>query len=109
MKAEADKISGGITELQEKKTTLQQSLDEAQALLDGLTQSGVYAFAAMPELTPSTDWYMRMITPSEQDGRPPFNPALYSSGTVTVILAPSYAQLLQRFGKFESALNTPLG
>lgn len=108
VKKEANKILGGITKLQDKKSELQAELDEASALVANLASTGVYAFSALPEVTPSADWYDRLIAGTEAEGRPPFNPALYSAGTCTVVLATSYAQLLERFGKLQSILSTSL-
>lgn len=108
IKKEASKTLDGITKMQEKKAELQQAVDDAQELVDSLSGTGVYAFSALPEVTPSADWYDRMVTPSEAEGRPPFDPSFYSAGTVTVVVATSYAQLLERFGKIQSILSTSL-
>lgn len=108
IKKEASKTLDGITKLQEKQGELQQALDDAQQVVTSLSTTGVYSFQALPEVTPTADWYDRMIAGTEAEGRPPFDPSLYSAGTVTVVLATSYAQLLERFGKLQSILSTPL-
>lgn len=108
IKKEASKTLDGITKMQEKKSEIQQALNDAQQVVDGLTNTGVYSFTAQPEATPTADWYTRLISGTEAEGRPPFDGSLYSTGTVTVVLATSYSQLLERFGKLESILNTSL-
>lgn len=105
---DASKTLDGLTKLQERQTELQESLDAAQSLVDSLTQTGIYAFTAGPELTPTNDWYNRLIAGTEEDGRPPFNGNLYSSGRVTVIIADNYADLLSKFAKITSMINTVL-
>lgn len=108
VKAEADKLQKGVDEMQKKQAELQDALDKAQTLANNLAQSGVYSFTAGPEIAPSADWYQRLIEGAEQQGRPPFNANLFSSGSVTVVVASSYLQLMQRFNKLQKALSTPL-
>ncbi|MBE0470520.1 MAG: hypothetical protein IBX55_13560 [Methyloprofundus sp.] len=108
VQAEVDKLNKGIDDLQTKRNEVQAALDEAQGLVNGLAGTGAYSFTAAPELTPTMDWYDRLIDGTELDGRPPFDPSLYSSGSVTVVVATSYAQLLDRYLKLQTALTTPL-
>ena len=97
-----------ITKLQDKKVNYRPSLMKPSALVANLASTGVYAFSALPEVTPSADWYDRLIAGTEAEGRLHLTPALYSAGTCTVVLATSYAQLLERFGKLQSILSTSL-
>ncbi|MBE0505908.1 MAG: hypothetical protein IBX50_04200 [Marinospirillum sp.] len=103
-----EQLSGGIEDFQAKKQDLEQLVSETQSLVDTLASTGTYAFLAAPETTPSADWYERMTSISEENGRPPFNPSLYSSGTVTVVTASNYFELLSRFSKITSAINTSI-
>lgn len=92
-----------LTGLQQKLDELQSQVAEAQAFYDSLKGTGVFAIALEPEETPSADWYSRLTTPTGAEGEemPSTDPNNYCSGTITVLVAANYQDLIEKFNNFK--------
>jgi len=94
----------GLAAVIAKKDELMDQLTVAKKLVSDLENSNVFNFIALPEVTPSADWYTR-LTAVELDSEslstlPVSDGLMYSSGTVTVIIAPDYASLVSKFNDY---------
>lgn len=89
-----------LTAAQSKKASFDAALSalgdaliEAQAVIDGMGESGVYTLTLAPA---QGDWLARMLAES---GKPPDDSAHFSGGSVIVISAVSEAQVLEIYNK----------
>lgn len=93
-KAQAE---SALADLQAKADEVSGKLTDAQNFLDSLLNNGVYSIVALPEASPSGDWYTRIATAADA---PDDDSSKVSAGTVTVIIAASYADLATKFAGF---------
>jgi hypothetical protein len=98
--AKGNQASAGLDAIIDKQNELNTQLTAAQKLVDDLENSGAYNFIAEPEVTPTNDWYSRLIATEGETDLPDNDISMFSSGTVTVIIAPDYASLVSKFNNY---------
>ncbi len=101
-----EQAESSLADLDTALTDVQAEIDDLQDFIDSLAGNGVYNFIAEPEAVISGDWYARMTKPQTDPDTldsvlPGTDPTLYVSGTVTVIIAASLAELASKFTTFK--------
>lgn len=91
-----------MAEIAAKVSEVQAEVDELNSFLTSLGASGVYSFYVPPEEAPTQDWYTRLT--ATDDNKPPSQVTDNVAGTVTVIIAPSYPELLAKLEPFKEKL-----
>jgi hypothetical protein len=96
--AKGEQANTALADIIAKQDELSTELNAAQKLVDDLESSNVSSFVAPPEATPTNDWYGRLTAANA--AMPESNSAMFTSGTVTVIIAPDYTSLMTKFNNY---------